>query len=104
MKYYKAQDNSEFIECEAELEGYIEISKEEYDRETAMPALQSTKPNPFKRIKELTDWFEWYDVQSIQYARDIRVFGSSSINIASLDNQAILNAEELKSLRNSLQN
>lgn len=50
-------------------------------------------------LSNLEAWFRYYDTQSIQYQRDIRVKNSSSIDINSLDQEAYTKAERIKELR-----
>lgn len=56
-------------------------------------------------IDELNDekynlqaWFKWYDTQTIQYGRDIRLNGHSDIDIATLDQTAQTNAARIKEI------
>lgn len=55
-------------------------------------------------LANLLSWFKKYDVQCMQYARDIRLNGSSEIDIASLDNQAEINKARITELRALIQN
>ena len=50
-------------------------------------------------IQEIETWFSYYDIQTIQYSRDVRVKGKSEIDIQSLDHEAIKKANRLKSLK-----
>lgn len=58
--------------------------------------------NKQDELSDLLSWFKQYDVQCMQYQRDIRVHGTSDIDIASLDEQAIINAQRIKDLREEL--
>lgn len=53
-------------------------------------------------IDTLTKWFEWYDTQIIQYERSKRLGIAFNNDITSLDTLALVNANKLKKLRNSL--
>ena len=50
-------------------------------------------------LSDLLSWFNRYDVQCMQYQRAMRVHGTSDMDIASLDEQAIINAQRIKDLR-----
>lgn len=50
-------------------------------------------------LSELLAWFDWYDIQMIQYQRDIRMNGSSHIDISNLDDEALMKANRIKELR-----
>ena len=52
-----------------------------------------------KEIQEIETWFSYYDIQTIQYLRDIRVKGKSEIDIQSLDHEAIRKAKRIKELK-----
>lgn len=54
------------------------------------------------QVAEIENWFKNYDIKAIQYARDIRTYNTSSIDIISLDKEAYAKAEELKKLRNEI--
>jgi len=47
-------------------------------------------------------WFTWYDTQVMQYNRDLRTKGTSDINIAELDLQAINKANEINMARRKI--
>lgn len=53
-------------------------------------------------LADLKSWFTWYDTQTIQYARDIRIYENSKIDIAALDAQALIAAERIKQIENLL--
>lgn len=53
-------------------------------------------------IVELENWFKKYDVQAIQYQRDLRVKCESAIDINALDKEAYVKAARIKELRNSI--
>ena len=53
-----------------------------------------------KEITELETWFKKYDIQVMQYQRDLRVKGKSDIDIVALDIEAYENAAKIKELRN----
>lgn len=55
-----------------------------------------------KEIAELEAWFEKYDVQAIQYQRDMRVLGESKIDIKFLDEEAYKKAAKIKELRTAI--
>lgn len=57
-----------------------------------------------KEIADLEAWFEKYDIQAIQYQRDMRVLGESKIDIKFLDEEAYKNAEKIKELRATIAN
>jgi hypothetical protein len=57
-----------------------------------------------KEIADLEAWFEKYDIQAIQYQRDMRVLGESKIDIKFLDEEAYKNAEKIKELRAAIAN
>lgn len=53
-------------------------------------------------LSALENWFKKYDIQAIQYQRDIRTKGNSNIDIITLDNEAYDKAKKIKELRVSL--
>lgn len=53
-------------------------------------------------LNSLYEWFKWYDTQTIQYNRDIRLYGTSKINIEKLDKLAVENAARIKELNKIL--
>lgn len=50
-------------------------------------------------LSELSAWFHHYDEQSIKYARQMRIYGESAIDIAALDAQAEKNAARIKEIK-----
>ncbi len=54
------------------------------------------------QLEELYGWFSWYDIQVMQYNRDIRLFNSSNINIVDLDYMAQENASKINELRSEI--
>lgn len=52
-----------------------------------------------KELEELDQWFKWYDEQTIQYQRSVRLGVEFDKDIAELDNQAVINANRIKELR-----
>lgn len=55
-----------------------------------------------EELSKLNEWFMWYDTQIIQYNRDIRLYGTSEINIELLDKLAVKNAARIKELKKIL--
>jgi hypothetical protein len=55
-----------------------------------------------KEIVELENWFKKYDIQVIQYQRDLRTHGVSTIDINTLDAEAYEKAAKIKELRKSI--
>ena len=53
-------------------------------------------------LQDLESWFKKYDVQTIQYQRDIRLHGKSSIDIETLDHEATRNAARIKEIKQLL--
>ena len=53
-------------------------------------------------LQELESWFKRYDVQTIQYQRDIRLHGKSSIDIETLDHEATRKAARIKQIKQLL--
>lgn len=62
-------------------------------------------PNPLTDIENelvvLYQWFNWYDTQNIQYNRDLRLYGSSSIDLSELDQEAVAKAARIKELKSA---
>ncbi len=58
----------------------------------------------YRELIHLRLWFQWYDIQTIQYNRDLRIYGKSSIDINSLDNEAIKNASRVKEIEEIIKN
>ena len=54
------------------------------------------------QLEKLYGWFTWYDTQVMQYNRDLRTKGTSDINIAELDLQAINKANEINMARSKI--
>jgi hypothetical protein len=52
-----------------------------------------------KELSTLEDLFKKYDIQAIQYQRDIRNKVKSNIDIKALDTEAYHNADRIKELR-----
>ena len=50
----------------------------------------------------LLDWFAWYDTQPTQHDRDIRLRGSSDIDLLSLDLAAEEKKVRIKELRKEI--
>jgi len=50
-------------------------------------------------LNDLKNWFDWYDTQVMQYQRDLRLNGSSTIDLISLDALALKNATRIKELK-----
>lgn len=53
-------------------------------------------------LNGLEVWFNRYDVQVIQFTRDIRLNNSSNIDIAVLDAQAVIKSARIKTLREQI--
>ena len=53
-------------------------------------------------LKELYQWFEWYDQQSIQYQRYLRLGLEFDQDMIALDTLATTNAAKIKELRQRL--
>ena len=53
-------------------------------------------------LQELECWFKKYDIQTIQYQRDIRLHGKSTIDIATLDAYAEVKAARIKQIKKLL--
>ena len=53
-------------------------------------------------LQELDQWFKWYDEQTIQYQRSLRLGIEFDKDIAELDKLAINNAKRIKELRTLL--
>ena len=53
-------------------------------------------------LQELESWFKKYDIQTIQYQRDIRLHGKSTIDIATLDAYAEVKAARIKKIKELL--
>lgn len=51
----------------------------------------------------LDNWFKWYDTQTIQYQRDIRLKNTSSIDIQNLDIEATKKAARIKEIKTLIQ-
>lgn len=64
--------------------------------------LDTTEYNYLKQLEseltELQRWFKNYDIQTIQYQRDLRYKGYSNIDIDKLDDEAYQNAERIKTI------
>lgn len=64
--------------------------------------LDTTEYNYLKQLEseltELQRWFKNYDIQTIQYQRDLRYKGYSNIDIDKLDYEAYQNAERIKTI------
>ena len=54
------------------------------------------------KLEELEEWFKGYDTEVNKYLREKRVFGTSSIDIQKLDQEAETNRDKIKSLRKEL--
>lgn len=52
----------------------------------------------------LDNWFKWYDTQTIQYQRDIRLNNTSKIDIMDLDIKALLKADRIKEIKEKIKN
>lgn len=50
-------------------------------------------------LYQLVRWFEWYDTQIMQHSRFIRLNMESNINLNELDQQAVINANRIKELK-----
>ena len=50
-------------------------------------------------LYQLVSWFEWYDTQVMQHSRFIRLNMESNINLDELDQQAVINANRIKELK-----
>lgn len=55
-----------------------------------------------KELASLEEWFSWYDKQSTQYQRSVRLKKNFNKDIASLDKKAEENAAKIKKLREKL--
>ena len=55
-----------------------------------------------KELASLEEWFTWYDKQSTQYQRSVRLKKNFNKDIASLDKKAEENAAKIKTLREKL--
>lgn len=55
-----------------------------------------------REIGELSAWFTWYDQQCVQYQRSLRLGIEFNRDIAELDNQAKINANEITRLRTEM--
>ena len=55
-----------------------------------------------KELASLEEWFAWYDKQSTQYQRSVRLKKNFNKDIASLDKKAEENAAKIKTLREKL--
>lgn len=53
-------------------------------------------------ISQLELWFNWYDEQTIQYQRSVRLGVEFDKDMAELDKQAVDNAKRIKELRTLL--
>lgn len=53
-------------------------------------------------LRELEQWFNWYDEQTIQYQRSLRLGVEFDKDIVELDKQAVINAQRIKELRTLL--
>ena len=69
--------------------------------------LNTTEYNYLKQLElELTTlqkWFKNYDIQTIQYQRDLRYKGYSNIDIDKLDYEAYQNAERIKTINSEIE-
>ena len=55
-------------------------------------------------LYQLVRWFEWYDTQIMQHSRFIRLNMESNINLNELDQQAVINANRIKELKELILN
>lgn len=55
-------------------------------------------------LYQLVRWFEWYDTQIMQHSRFIRLNMESNINLDELDQQAVINANRIKELKQLILN
>ena len=55
-------------------------------------------------LYQLVSWFEWYDTQVMQHSRFIRLNMESNINLNELDQQAVINANRIKELKQLILN
>lgn len=55
-------------------------------------------------LYQLVSWFEWYDTQVMQHSRFIRLNMESNINLDELDQQAVINANRIKELKQLILN
>ncbi len=55
-------------------------------------------------LYQLVRWFEWYDTQIMQHSRFIRLNMESNINLNELDQQAVINANRIKELKQLILN
>ena len=86
------QEVDESLGCYQYLNGEFILDESKADKRKSESVANQT-------IREIENWFAWYDTQCMQYQRSIRLGVEFDKNIDELDAEAVTNAARIKELR-----
>ena len=81
---------------------YVEHIKQPLVQKKEVWVEYTVKELKQNELNELLEWFVYYDNQVSQYSRSLRLGIAFDKNISELDNQAMLNAARISTLRKEL--